>query len=135
MPRPPAEIYDRVRLRLDDMIATALRADSAAIAAALKSAEGTAATPAIEFMGHARQLVLAATVALSAAVEAHRHVPGPRRMEICPSCGTTETCPTVRRVADTLAAGERGLLVGVHDTPLAELGERYRRYVNGEPYR
>jgi hypothetical protein len=42
MSRSPAEIHDRVRLRLDEMISTAMRVDSAAIAAIAESTDRSA---------------------------------------------------------------------------------------------
>jgi hypothetical protein len=140
MPRPPAEIHERVRLRVREIITAAMRADPDLTRVDLAHApQGSDRTDA-DFARNARRLVLAASIALDAGLEVHRHVPGPHGIEVCRSCGTTETCPTVRRIADTLAAyvsgpvtldrteawrladafldaARHGLLVGIEEIP------------------
>ncbi|HEU5159286.1 MAG TPA: hypothetical protein VFU43_19985 [Streptosporangiaceae bacterium] len=104
MPRPPAEIYERVRLRVREIITTAMRADPDLTRVALANAPQRSDRRDADFARNARRLVLAASIALDAGLEVHRRVPGSRGAEVCRSCGTTEICPTVRRIADTLAA-------------------------------
>jgi hypothetical protein len=140
MPRLPAEVHEHVRLRVREITNAAMRANpdltQVVVANGLEGSDRSDA----DFVRSARRLVLAASIALDAGLEVHRHVPGPHGIEVCRSCGTTETCPTVRRIADTLAAylpgpvaldraeawrladtfldaARRGLLVGIDEIP------------------
>jgi hypothetical protein len=86
---------------LDTIIAATMRADAGVTDALIAGAHPDRYS--IHFLRRSRQLLLAVSVALSAAVDAHRRVPGPHGSDVCGSCGTTDICRTVRRVADTLA--------------------------------
>lgn len=104
MPRPPAEIHGRLRLRLHQMIGAAMRADESAARAALAEIGERADRHTTGLLLGARRLVLATTVALDAVLEIHRQVPAPSGQDLCRTCRTAAVCPTVRRIADTLAA-------------------------------
>src|SRR5688500_20159915 len=104
MPRSLAGIHGRLRLRLHQMIGAAMRADENVARTALAVAGGRADAHTTELLLHARRLVLATTIALDAVLETHRHVPMPGGPDLCRTCRTATVCPTVRRIADTLAA-------------------------------
>ncbi|RAY12328.1 hypothetical protein DPM19_24545 [Actinomadura craniellae] len=102
MPPPPAELHERMRLTLEQMAAAAMRADPAGAETVLANVPADRYTA--HLVRHARRNLLATAVALGAVLEVHRYVPGPHRTPVCRSCGTSRVCPTVRRIAEVLAA-------------------------------
>ncbi|MBA9005448.1 hypothetical protein [Thermomonospora cellulosilytica] len=97
------DLHEWVGQRVHSAFRDALRADPDAIAASVADTDGGLDPHSREFLRGARRLVLACATGLVAVLEAHRPVADPSGGRICGGCGTA-TCPTLRRVAQVLAA-------------------------------
>jgi hypothetical protein len=123
----PKEAHGRLRERLRAMTTAALRADPSGIEAVLGAAPQQTRRDVTDFLWQARSMVLAASVALEAVLETHQRIPSPYGGDMCRVCATQDTCRTVRRIADTLAA----YLTGPVPVGRAEAWRRADEVLNG----
>ncbi|SEF58028.1 hypothetical protein SAMN04489712_101491 [Thermomonospora echinospora] len=112
--------YGRPAPQIHSALAAALRADQAAIAAAVTKTIGGDLDPhSREFVRSARRLVLACATALVSVLEFHRPAPHPSGRAVCRACHTAH-CPTLRRIAEVLTTHD------VHPAPI-DRTEAWRR--------
>src|SRR4051794_22523085 len=106
MIRSANDVHARTNAQVVAMMAAAMRADNAAIRAAVEevAVRGRLDAHTAEFLRRARTSVLGACVALTGVLQTHRCVTGPYDAEVCGSCGTAEGCRTLQHVNDALFA-------------------------------
>ncbi|MEV5710279.1 hypothetical protein [Actinoallomurus sp. NPDC052274] len=106
MNRSASDVHARTNAQVIGTMAAAMRADNAAIQAAVDEVilRGRLDAHTAEFLRQARTSVLGVCAALTGVLQTHRCVTDPYGAEVCVSCGTAEVCWTVQHVNDSLLA-------------------------------